>query len=468
MSSELVLQALVEMRIDGWKSGYASVDNVLRHLQRKSGGYGTPSYASVEWYAPILNAFCNYVGKDPDQLVSLPKEEIEELIHSYLDAGLLKGLSKTTIKNRRSCLLMHFKKNGYRGQRELEIEVYPVPARYRKMLEYIPNSGEVLAMADSAKSVRDRAMILCMYTSGLRESTVKALRYKDVKHDLSSDVILVPVYPEMKRIHHKACKNNIPYYTFFDPIACGALKSYLRSRETRFGPIGDEEILFAPSAGASHVTQDVAKFKPFAKMEISRIVKGAARNAGLKEWKNVHPHSLRKSFEEALRRRRPDGSMMNEKEVEFLFGHLLAGSQDPYFGSGVRVEGSTVSFDKAMSKKIRDEYSTLQFFPERSLISRDETLAIFNRRFLKMSNWTDGEIDALGDLSELEESKLRELLDRKSMQKLGLNGNSQKVVPMGEVKRFIEEGWEYLSALPSGEAVIRLPPPLTRITNWGG
>jgi len=69
-----------------------------------------------------------------------------------------------------------------------------------------------------------------------------------------------------------------------------------------------------------------------------------------------------------------------------------------------------------------------------------------------------GTRNALGDLSELEESKLRELLDRKSMQKLGLNGNSQKVVPMGEVKKFIEEGWEYLSALPSGEAVIRLPP----------
>jgi hypothetical protein len=29
---------------------------------------------------------------------------------------------------------------------------------------------------------------------------------------------------------------------------------------------------------------------------------------------------------------------------------------------------------------------------------------------------------------------------------------------MGELKKFIEEGWEYLSALPSGEAVIRLPP----------
>ena len=90
----MVLQALVKMRIDGWKSGYASVDSVLRHLQRKSGGYGTPSYASVEWYAPILNAFCNYAVRDPDQLLSLPKEEIEELVHSYLDAGLSKGLAR--------------------------------------------------------------------------------------------------------------------------------------------------------------------------------------------------------------------------------------------------------------------------------------------------------------------------------------------------------------------------------------
>ncbi len=454
----MVLQALVDVGIDGWKSSYASVDNVLRHLQRKSSGYGAPSYASVEWYGAILNAFCKYAGKDPDQLVSLPKEEIEELIHSYLDIGLAKGLSKKTVKNRRSCLLMHFKKNGYRGAKELEIEVYPVPARYRKMLEYIPSSAEILSMADSAKSLRDRAIILCMYTSGLRESTVKALRYKDVAHDITSDIILVPVYPEMKRIHHKACKNNIPYYTFFDAISTESLKSYLRSREARFGPIGEEEILFAPNVGASHVPHDVAKFKAMAKMEINRIVKNSARNAGLKEWKNVHPHSLRKSFEEALRRRKPDGSMMNEKEVEFLFGHLLAGSQDPYFGSGVRVEGSTISFDRTMAKKIREEYGTLQFFPERTLINRDETLALFNRRFLKLSNWTDADIDALGDLSELEESNLRELLDRKSKQNLGLNGNTQKVVQMGDVKRFIEEGWEYLSTLPSGEAVIRLPP----------
>ena len=46
----------------------------------------------------------------------------------------------------------------------------------------------------------------------------------------------------------------------------------------------------------------------------------------------------------------------------------------------------------------------------------------------------------------------------KHLRRLGLkNAGRQKVVGMDEVKRYIEEGWEYLSTLPSGEAVIRLP-----------
>ncbi len=80
------------------------------------------------------------------------------------------------------------------------METYHVPARYRKAPEYIPNSSEVLRMADAALSPRDRAMILCLYTSGLRHKTLPALRYKDVKHELKNGIVLVPVYPEMKEV----------------------------------------------------------------------------------------------------------------------------------------------------------------------------------------------------------------------------------------------------------------------------
>jgi site-specific recombinase XerC len=210
------------MKIDGWKSGYGSVDNVLRHLSRKASGYGTPSYASVEYYADVMNQLCKFAGKNPDQLASSSKPKIEALIHSFLDSMVERGLSKRTIKIRRSFLIMHFKWNGFKGDKELEIETYAVPARYRKLPEHIPSSEEVLRMADAAPSPRDRAVILCMYTSGIRESTIRAIKYKDIKADLGSDTIFVPIYPEMKKVVHKTCKNNIPYYTFFDPLSTEA------------------------------------------------------------------------------------------------------------------------------------------------------------------------------------------------------------------------------------------------------
>lgn len=448
---------LHEVKVKGWNSEYISVQNVLKHLQRKAMGYGTPSYSTVGLYVAIMAQFCRFTGKNPDQLVALAKDELEVLIHSYLDQSLAKGLSRKTVKTRRSFLLLHFKKNGFKGERALDIEVYSVPARYRKAPEHIPNSEEILRMADAAVSVRDRAMILCLYTSGLRDSTIRALRYKDVKDDLNSDTILVPVYPEMKKVLDKACKNSIPYFTFFDALSTEALRSYLRDRERRFGPMGDEEVLFPPGAGASHLARYRSRLKPLGDADLNRVIKKAAQNAGIKEWKAIHPHALRKSFEEGVRRRRPDGTMMGEKDQEFLMGHILPGSQDPYYGSGISVQGSTINFSREVANTLREEYRMLQFFPERNLISRDETLAIFNGKFLKMSNWTDKEIEALGDLSALEESKLQELLDQRNMQKLGLNGNKQKVVQMSEVKKFIEDGWEYLSTLPSGEAIVRLP-----------
>jgi len=46
---------------------------------------------------------------------------------------------------------------------------------------------------------------------------------------------------------------------------------------------------------------------------------------------------------------------------------------------------------------------------------------------------------------------------KRSMEALGLNGNIQKIVHMGEVKQYAVQGWEYVTTLPSNETVIKLP-----------
>ena len=46
---------------------------------------------------------------------------------------------------------------------------------------------------------------------------------------------------------------------------------------------------------------------------------------------------------------------------------------------------------------------------------------------------------------------------KRSVEALGLNGNIQKIVHMGEVKQHVVQGLEYVTALPSNEAVTKLP-----------
>lgn len=61
------------------------------------------------------------------------------------------------------------------------------------------------------------------------------------------------------------------------------------------------------------------------------------------------PHTLRKAFESVLRNPTVDGGRMDKGTQEFLFGHILLGSQDAYY-------------DKDKIDFHRNEYEKLNFF----------------------------------------------------------------------------------------------------------
>jgi hypothetical protein len=76
-----------------------------------------------------------------------------------------------------------------------------------------------------------------------------------------------------------------------------------------------------------HLARRRSRLRPLGDADFGTMVK-KARKAGIKGWKAVHPHALRKSFEEGVKRR-PDGTMMGEKDQEFLIGHILLGLRTP-------------------------------------------------------------------------------------------------------------------------------------------
>jgi len=252
--------------------------------------------------------------------------------------------SRKYVNNILHILRSFFKANGF----EINVEGYYVPARYRKRPEYIPTKNEVYEMADSSGNLRNRAIILMLYSTGLRVSTLISLIYGDLKDELERgySIVKVPVYPEMKNRISEACKNNVSYFTFASEEAVKALRLYLEDRRRRYGTVEPREPLFCSEY--NQISSDRRRYKFMTAREAQRIVKTAARNAGIKAWKYVTPHSLRKTYESVLRGELIDGGRLDVKTQEFFMGHVLPGSQDAYY-------------DKTKIESLRMEYARLNF-----------------------------------------------------------------------------------------------------------
>ena len=335
--------------VDGWRSSFESVDRVLRHYGRKVRSEHTRMN-----FLGTLTGFCKYVGyDDPNDLVKLSPQEASRLVQDFIDSLRERDLSIRYVNVSLAYLKTFFRVNGFKNSMELEVERYYQPSRYMKQEEYIPTAEENYKMAYAAGSTRNKALILALYTSGLRNSTLRALLYRDVKEELKEgfDIIKVLVYPEMKKVDPGACKGNIPYYSFLSKEAVEVLREYLVERRTVYGNIEDDEPLFISET--TNIAPDKRRQIMVMKKSLSTIVKRAAKQAGIKKWEAVTPHCLRKNFESALR-----NSGLDVKDQEFLMGHILPGSQDTYY-------------DQTKVEDLRRKYAQVNFFSQRGFITEE-------------------------------------------------------------------------------------------------
>jgi len=330
------------LKVSGWESDYESVAKILRYYKRKVQSEGTKGNV-----CQILKGFCIFAGKNPDEAVRLGVEEASRLVQDYVDSLAGKGLSIRYVNASLAFLKTFFKVNGFKENNSLQVERHYQPPRYRKTGEYIPTSAEIYDMALASGSSRNKAVVLALYTSGLRNSTLRSLLYRDVMDEIEKGmkIIKLPVYPEMKKIDGGACKGNIPYYSFMSEEATEAAREYFAERNEMNKSIEGDEPMFA--SGSTNVPAEVSRRTPIMKKSLEAMVKRAARKAGLKRWQDVRPHCLRKAFDYALR-----NAGLDPKDQEFLMGHILPRTQDAYY-------------DKTKIENLRMKYAKVNFFPER-------------------------------------------------------------------------------------------------------
>jgi integrase len=309
-----------------WNSSkFSSVNKWIRVIRRRG-----DSRATKQSYFKCLATFMRATRMNPDEIVDLTPEKAKEAIQDFCD-GYAAKKRYSTAHIYLNCLRSFLRHNG---KKDLELEDYAW--KRSKRPERVPTKDEVYRMAE-VSDLRDRAVLLCDFQSGLRNATLRALTYGDVKEQIESDapVISVHVTPQLKERVPEACKENVEQYTFFGKKATEALRLYLEERKRRYGPIGDDEPLFRSH---SNIADATARTQPITEDALQRLVKKAARKSGIKEWEDVRFHSLRKTFKAVLDAGfLGGGGQLAEDDKEYLMGHVLPSQKAPYHSANVDV-----------------------------------------------------------------------------------------------------------------------------------
>ena len=256
----------------------------------------------------------------------------------------------------------------------------------------------------------------------------------------------------MKKVDPAACKGDIPYYTFINPETVKALKEYLEERRQRFGNITDEEPLFC--SDSNQVPREKQRLTPVSKNGLERMVKRAARQAGIQKWRDVTPKCLRKAYESALRNNRLD-----PKDQEFLMGHILPGTQDPYY-------------DYSKVEDLRAKYAKIKFF-KTTEVDKLEMLKTFARtlgidkielKIQKLREKQAGieELEALGriirhelGIKPLEWKTVKYKKTNESSNSNDCIRYETKIVSESELLPYLNEGWDIVRELRNGKIVVR-------------
>jgi site-specific recombinase XerD len=234
-------------------------------------------------YRAYLDRFLNWAK------ISQPEKISEELVSNfrlflnrYQDSSG-KGLKKATQNYYIIALRSFLKYLAKKNIASLQAEKIEIGKTSRKEIEFL-EPGEIKRIIDSAqgenlKSLRDRAILALLFSSGLRVSELTNLNRDKI--DLKNQEFSVRGKGDKIRL------------VFISDSAKAALERYLEKR-TDIDPaafVRDAKGLerFSPKDGKKEVAS--LRLTP---RSIQRIVKYYAAKAGI--IKDVHPHTFRHSF----------------------------------------------------------------------------------------------------------------------------------------------------------------------------
>jgi integrase len=263
----------------------------------------------------------------PEEFLSLPPDEIKQAIEAA--CLKLRHENKAARAKRLFYSVMrflnfnHVKIEWWRDEKRRLL----APAPPKRIIEqYVPTKEDVYRMADAAPSLRDKAIILCLWQSGVRAGCLTRWKwhmFKDTLFPKDSSGKGTPRYPVPVLIttseDRKLSSYGLGYYyTFLNVEAGEVLRDYLKWRMRNGWEPRDDDSIFVTEG-------TVSRGRSLTEKHIAALLKLVADRAGI-DPRKVWPHTLRKAFRKTLY-----AAAVPDDVAEALMGHKLAGSRGNYF-----------------------------------------------------------------------------------------------------------------------------------------
>lgn len=274
------------------------------------------SESTKQKYQQFFNAFCEWIGKNPNQILEERKEDLKatdpreqrryeiklkEFI-AYLEA---KGFSTSTQQVAYAAIRSFFETNYM----PLNMRRADYPSG--EALGYRAATKEDIRKICNKISLRTKTLIFFLKDSGLRVSDITKLKYGHIAKELESGSSFIPINVVTE-------KNKIVAKTFIGPETTRLLKKYISRRRKGTRKVEPEEI-----TDNSPLFRKRKKPVTISRSGISSLIVHHVKRAGLEN--EISAHSFRKFFQTQL-----EAGGINPNWIDQMIGHKLQGVRGHY------------------------------------------------------------------------------------------------------------------------------------------
>jgi hypothetical protein len=406
------------------------------------------SRVTADVYFRRLGSFSKSQKIKPKGLLELSDREISDLLMDFVSWSEKQGHAGSYIRSTLKAVRSWLQHNHRDIKARIKVKGADDTPTLRK--ERVPTRKELRRIFLSGDKKARSACVLIAH-SGLRIACLgnyrgdDGLRIKDLPElKVKKDEVVFETIPAMVVIRRELSKAGHRYFTFLSEEGCEYIKDYLEERLRLGEELGPDSPVITPKAASN----------PFiTSTNIGDIIRGAIRKAG-HPWR---PYVLRSYFDTQLMLAESKGHVLRDYR-QFWMGHK-GDIENRYTTNKSRLPEEVI---EDMREAYRRSQSYLQTIgPEAGTEEKEKE--IYRRGFLRAIGYTEEEIQEM-NITEMEDQDFTELVKRRFLGMARNNGTKQEVVPMEDIEDYIAKGWEYVTTLPTGKAVIRQPanpiPPL--------